>query len=114
MCSQKGESVSHVVSECSKLAQREYKRRHDNVARYVHWILSGEGKLQRADTWYNHKPEGVVENEEFKILWDMNIQCDQVIEARRPDIIFINKAEKSAQIIDIAIPGDSKSFRKGS
>ena len=36
MCSNKGEKVSHIVSECSVLAQREYKRRHDNVARYIH------------------------------------------------------------------------------
>ena len=29
----------------------------------------------------------VVENDEVKLLWDKNIQCDiYVIEARRPDI----------------------------
>ena len=39
MCSNKEETASHTVSECSALAQREYKRRHDNVARYIHWRL---------------------------------------------------------------------------
>ena len=112
MCSERGESVSHVVSECSKLAQREYKRRHDNVAKYVHWVLCGVGKFERSEAWYNHKPEGVIENEECKILWDMNIQCDRVIEARRPDIVFANKTENSAQIIDVAIPGDSRVLDK--
>ena len=33
MCKQKEETVSHIVSECPKLAQREYKRRHDCVAK---------------------------------------------------------------------------------
>ena len=28
----------------------------------------------------------VVENDEVKLLWDKNIQCDNVIEARRPNI----------------------------
>ena len=37
MCGGKGETISHLVSECGKLAQNEYKRRHDNVAQYVHW-----------------------------------------------------------------------------
>ena len=32
MCGEKGETISHLVSEGGKLAQREYKRRHDNVA----------------------------------------------------------------------------------
>ena len=43
MCGEKAETVSHLVSECSKLAQREYKRRHDNVARYIHWQLYIKG-----------------------------------------------------------------------
>ena len=47
MCGEKGESIGHVVSECEKLAQREYKRRHDNVARIVHWTLCGRYDLER-------------------------------------------------------------------
>ena len=39
MCKERGESVYHVISECKELAQREYKRRHDGVARYLHWEL---------------------------------------------------------------------------
>ena len=37
MCSETGETISHVMSECSKLAQSEQKRRYDNVTRMVHW-----------------------------------------------------------------------------
>ena len=36
----------------------------------------------------------------------MNIQCDNVIVERRPDIAIVNKMEKTAIIIDVAIPGD--------
>ena len=38
-CDKKSEIISHIVSECEKLAQKECKRRHDNVARIVHWKL---------------------------------------------------------------------------
>ena len=34
------ENVNHVVSGCKTLDQKEYKRRHDNVAKAVHWKLS--------------------------------------------------------------------------
>ena len=37
MCKQNNETISHIVSGCPKLAQMEYKKRHDNVARAVHW-----------------------------------------------------------------------------
>ena len=47
------------------------------------------------------------------MLWDFNIQCDHIIEARRPDILIVEKEEKVCKIIDIAIPGDSRVAEKG-
>ena len=56
--------------------------------------------------WCEYIPEEAVENQEVKMLWDINIQCDNVIEARRPDIILIDKEEWKGIIIDIAVPAD--------
>ena len=50
-----------------------------------------------------HAPEGAVE---IKVLQDKNIQCDNLIEARRPDLIVIDKREQKGIIIDIAVPAD--------
>ena len=36
------------------------------------------------------------------------IQCDRTIQARRPDIILVDKVNMEVKIIDIAIPGDSR------
>ena len=41
LCKKADESIDHVVSGCSKLAQKEYKRRHDNLGKILH------GKLTR-------------------------------------------------------------------
>ena len=70
--------------------------------------LCGKCKLERASNWYEQKPEGVVESEHFKILWDFTIQCDRKIEARRPDIVFVDKKEREVVIIYVAIPGDDR------
>ena len=112
MCHKKSETISHIVSECEKLAQKEYKRRHDNVARIVHWKLCGKYNLKRSEKWYEHAPEGVVENEEVKILWDVMIQCDREIKARKPHIVVVNKNERSCAIIDIPITGDIRVSEK--
>lgn len=40
MCQQKDETVTHLVSECSKMVQSEYKGRHNRVAAEVHWGLA--------------------------------------------------------------------------
>ena len=106
LCGKRSESVQHLVSGCEKLAQKEYKRRHDNVAKKVHWDICKKNKLDCKEKWYEHVPDGVVENEEVKLLWDVNIQCDNVIEARRPDIVVVDKKEHKGILIDIAVPDD--------
>ena len=63
------------MSKCEKLAQKEYKRRHD-VSRIDHWKLCGKYNLKRSEKWYEHVPEGAVENEKVKISWNIMIQCD--------------------------------------
>ena len=67
MCHEKGESVTHVISECSKLAQKEYKKRYDNVARMIHWELCGVHGLDRADKWHEHQPQSVSETDKTKV-----------------------------------------------
>ena len=79
------------------------------MARCIHWQLCGKCGLERANNWYEQKPERVVESENSKILWDFTIQCDRKIEAaRRPDIVFIDKKEREVVIIDVTIPGDDR------
>ena len=106
LCGKKGESVQHLVGGCEKLAQKEYKRQHDNVAKKFHWDLCKKNGLEHTEKWYEHVPEGAAENEQVKVLWDINVQCDNAIEARRPDIILIDKREQRGIIIDIAVPAD--------
>ena len=43
-------------------------------------------------------PEGAVENEEVKLLWDITIRCDNVLEARKPDIVVVDKKKRKGMI----------------
>ena len=58
----------------------EYKSRHDKLDEIVHWKLAGNFNFEAADKWCEHEPESVLENEDYKILWDFSIQTDHVIE----------------------------------
>ena len=39
-------------------------------------------------------------------MWDFSIQIDHVIEARRPDLVVLDKKRRTCKIIDFAVPGD--------
>ena len=41
-----------------------------------------------------HNQAPVLENDTHKLLWDINIQTDHLIPARRPDLIIINKKKR--------------------
>ena len=107
VCRKVDESIDHIVSGCSKLAQKEYKGRHDNLGKIVHRKLARKGNFEAGDKWYEDEPESVLENEDYKILLDFSIQTDHVVEARRPDLAVVDKKERICKIIDFAVPGDS-------
>ena len=83
-----------IISECSKLAQREYKARHDWVGKVIHWEMCKKFKFDHTNKWYMHNPAPFLENATHKLLWDFNIQTDHLIPARRPDLIIIKKNQK--------------------
>ena len=107
MCRKVDESIDHIASGCSKLAQKEYKRRHDNLGKIVYWMLARKCNFEAGDKWYEHEPEKVLENEDYKILRDFSIQTDHVIPARRPYLVVVDK-ERSCKITDFGVPGDSR------
>ena len=108
MCGETGDTISHIVSECSKLAQGEYKRRYDDFTRMVHWKLYEKFDLEKPEKWYLHNPQNVSVNVNHKLIYDMNMKCDNIIVERRPDIVIANKMEKTAIITDVEIPGKKK------
>ena len=108
MCGERDESITHLIAECKKLAQKEYKQRHDNIARIVHLELCQNFGLVDNVKCYKHKPASVIDNDKVKILWDFNIQTDHVIQHRRPNIVVLYKTERKYPLIDTAVPGDNR------
>ena len=102
------ETIDHIVSGKSKFAQKEYKRKHGNLGKLVHWKLARKCNFEAGDKWYEHEPESVLENEDYRILRDFSIRTDHVIEARRPDLVVVDKKERSCKIIDFAVSRDSR------
>ena len=85
------------MRECSRLAQKEYKTRHDWVGKVNNWKLCKKFKFEYTNKWYIHNPASVLENDTQKLLWDFDMQTDILISVRRPDLIM-----------DFGIPADHR------
>ena len=49
-----------------------------------------------------------MEEDNVKLILDINIQWDNVLEARIPGLILVDRKRKSCVIVDIAVPGDCR------
>ena len=57
----------------------------------MHWSLDNKYQMERKEKWDEHSSEGVLENGNIKILWDINIKFDHTTVAKRHEIIVLNR-----------------------
>ena len=49
LCGDRDETINHIISECSKLAQNDYKARHDWVGKVTHWEMCKKFKFDHTN-----------------------------------------------------------------
>jgi hypothetical protein len=105
ICGTEGETIEHIISSCTVLAQSEYKKRHDIFAKIIHMNLAVKFNLLKdTQPHYIYKPESCLENDNYKLYFDRTVLTDIHIQHNRPDIIILNKQQKQAYLLDIAVP----------
>ena len=75
----RNETINHIISECSKLLQKEYKTRHDWVGKVIHWEFCKKFIFDHTNKCYMHNQASVIENDTRKLQWDLDIQKDHLI-----------------------------------
>lgn len=114
LCKQQLETIDHITSGCSILANTEYIRRHDNIAKIIHQQLAIQHKLTQQHNMptYKYTPQNVLENDEHKLYWNRSIMTDKTIPHNKPDITLTNKRTKITQLIEISIPNTANLQKK--
>ena len=54
LCGDKDETINHIISKCRKLAQKEFKTRHDWVGKVIDWEMCNKFKFDLPNRWYMH------------------------------------------------------------
>ena len=77
-CGHRDKTINHIISECNKLAQKEYKTRYNWVGKVINWEICKKLKVDHPNKRYMHNPASVLENDTHKFLWDLDIQTDHL------------------------------------
>ena len=109
ICSYRDETINHIISECRKLSEKEYKARFEWVGKVIHLEIRKKFKFDHIDKWYMHNPE----NDTHKLLWDFNNETDQLIPARRPDLTIINNKKENLSNCRLCSPGGPQNKSEG-
>ena len=67
LCGDRDETINHIISECSKLTQKEYKSRHALVHKVILSEICKKFKFDHTNKWYMYNPAPVLENDTHKL-----------------------------------------------
>ena len=60
LCGNRDETINHIISECNKMAQKEYNAWHDLVGKGIHLEMCKKFKFHQANKSYMHHPATVL------------------------------------------------------
>ena len=114
MCGDYVETVGHLVSACGKMAQTDYRRRHDKMGLRVYWEVCGLLGLTRSAKWYEETPDPVRRRKDglTEVWWDQTISTPTNSGHNRPDMMVINRESKRWFMVDFAVPFDANVAKK--
>ena len=97
LCGDRIETINHIISECPKLAQKEYKTRHDWMSKVIHWDMWKKLKLDHTNIWYMHNPAAVHTN-----------GSPNLGQKTRPYSYKQQQKKRPCKIVDFAVPADHR------
>ena len=109
LCQQFDETIDHIISAGTILAEEQYIKRHDRVCAQLHFNICKETGVQLDKKhWYEHVPKLVETSQGGKvtILWNQQVQTDRTIPNNKPDVIIRDNEKGTCMLINVAISGD--------
>ena len=103
MCKKAQESVAHVVSGCSVLAQTKYLSRHNAALKIVFFeLLKSYQLIEVIPPWYSPtQPKSFYENGQATVYWDVPVYADHTeVHANRVDAGIVDKENQTVTLLE--------------
>ena len=108
LCGDRDQTINHIMSECTKLGQKEYKTRNIEWGNWSTGICARNWSLTLRTNDNCTTQNLHLENETHKLLWDFETQTVHKIPVRWPDLVIIKKKKWTRRIVEFAVTADHK------
>nr|XP_027199818.1 uncharacterized protein LOC113793939 [Dermatophagoides pteronyssinus] len=102
-CGKAKKSVDHLATKCGRILDTDYKRRHNEIVRCLHFMFTKRYGLSRRNKLKNYKVENVLSNERVLIKSDLPIQTQLRIENNKPDLMVFDKKKKEIILVEVGV-----------
>ena len=102
MCGKAQESIAHVLSSCSALAQAKYLSRHNGALKMLSIELLKDYQLIEAGpTWYSPtQPKPLYQNDQVTAYWDVPVYADHTeVRTNRVHARIVQKERKTVTLL---------------
>lgn len=109
LCGDGKETVMHLVAGCKVLAATEFTKRHNNALKVLCVEFCKQEGLLNEDTVYykeEWKQGMIIENDDWKLLWDFEYRLRKTCKQRRPDVTIESKKNKQIWLVDMSFPSE--------
>ena len=103
VCGHANKSVEYLATRCGRLLNSDYKRRHDEVVRCLHFQYTKKYGLNKKKRLKNYQVEKVVSNKRVKIKSDIPILTELQIECNKPDLMIHDLMKKKITLVEVGI-----------
>ena len=107
LCGKAQESVAHVLSGCSVLAQTKYLSRHNAALKILFFeLLKSYQLIEVIPPWYSPtQPKPSYENEQATVYWDVPVYADHIeVHANRVDARIVDKENQTVTLLEMSCP----------
>ena len=102
-CQTGSRSVQHLSTHCGGMLNYEYRRRHDEVVKCLHYHFTKKYGLNNKNKLKNYQVQKVISNERVKIKSDITIVTELRMEHNKPDLMIHDYRTKEITLIEVGI-----------
>jgi hypothetical protein len=102
-CKQGPKSVEHLATHCGRMLNFDYKKRHDEVVRCLHFQYAKMYGLNKNKKLKNYKVQNVISNERVKIKSDVPILTELRVDHNKPDLMIHDLRTKEITLVEVGI-----------
>ncbi|XP_029654655.1 uncharacterized protein LOC115228141 [Octopus sinensis] len=107
-CKKSKQTVDHLATQCGKMLNSDYLRRHDEVVKCVHLHICRMYGIKKNRKLKTHSVQSILSTQNVEIRVDTSIITENKVNFNKPDIFVYDKIKKEITLIEVGITSQDR------